>query len=99
VLQRGLPGYCTGVDGASHCTILRVKKQGWFQLQFDQAACGKAVAAWANLRSRLGAALRDQGAVAAATFCSTTSPWGLSDQPLMEDVALVAQPCAAGWWA
>ncbi|MEH6504874.1 MAG: TIGR04283 family arsenosugar biosynthesis glycosyltransferase [Sulfitobacter litoralis] len=67
---------------------LRGEKAGWFQLQFDQGGlAGKAVAAWANLRSRLGLPYGDQGLLLPRHLYQSVG--GYPDQPLMEDVALV----------
>ncbi len=47
---------------------------------------GKAVAAWANLRSRLGLPYGDQGLLLPRALYQSVG--GYPDQPLMEDVAL-----------
>ena len=66
---------------------LRGQKAGWCQLQFDQGGmAGKAVAAWANLRSRLGLPYGDQGLLVQRALYQSVG--GYPDQPLMEDVAL-----------
>ncbi|MEL7098944.1 MAG: TIGR04283 family arsenosugar biosynthesis glycosyltransferase [Pseudomonadota bacterium] len=58
---------------------------GWFQLAFDSG--GRAVAGWANLRSRmLGLPYGDQGLLLPRALYAHAG--GYPDQPLMEDVAL-----------
>lgn len=59
-------------------------KAGWFSLCFDRG--GRAVAAWANLRSRMGLPYGDQGLLISTALYEEVS--GYADQPLMEDVAL-----------
>ena len=64
---------------------LKSGKAGWFRLRFDRG--GRAVAALANMRSRLGLPYGDQGLLLPARLYSQVG--GFSDIPLMEDVALV----------
>lgn len=59
-------------------------KAGWFRLRFDRG--GRVVAAWANLRSRLGLPYGDQGLLVSRSLYDAVG--GYADQPLMEDVAL-----------
>ncbi len=66
---------------------LGTKRAGWFHLGFDQGGVpGVLVAAWANLRSRLGLPYGDQGLILPRVLYEQVG--GYLDQPLMEDVAL-----------
>lgn len=66
---------------------LQGRRAGWFRLAFDEGGvAGKCVAAWANLRSRLGLPYGDQGLLLPASLYRRVG--GFPDQPLMEDVAL-----------
>ena len=59
----------------------------WFRLAFeDGGGAGRIVAAWANLRSRLGLPYGDQGLLVPAALYARVG--GYPDQPLMEDVAV-----------
>ena len=62
----------------------RTNKAGWFRLRFDRG--GRAIAAWANIRSRWGLPYGDQGLLLPASLYHEVG--GYSDIPLMEDVAL-----------
>ncbi|MEP6017914.1 MAG: TIGR04283 family arsenosugar biosynthesis glycosyltransferase [Paracoccaceae bacterium] len=62
----------------------RTNKAGWFRLRFDKG--GRAIAAWANIRSRWGLPYGDQGLLLPASLYNEVG--GFSDIPLMEDVAL-----------
>lgn len=63
------------------------RKAGWFRLAFDKGGmAGRIVAAWANLRSRLGLPYGDQGLLLPRALYADVG--GYPDQPLMEDVAL-----------
>ena len=73
------PGWSSAVR--DHLTT---QKAGWFQLQFDKG--GRLVAAWANLRSRMGLPYGDQGLLLPRTIYESVG--GYQDIPLMEDVAL-----------
>ena len=60
---------------------------GWFHLRFDGGGgAARIVAAWANLRSRLGLPYGDQGLLIHRSLYDAAG--GYPDQPLMEDVAL-----------
>lgn len=62
-------------------------KAGWFRLSFDApGAAPRLVAAWANLRSRLGLPYGDQGLLIHRALYRTVG--GHPPVPLMEDVAL-----------
>ncbi|MEL6101810.1 MAG: glycosyltransferase [Pseudomonadota bacterium] len=63
---------------------LKTRKAGWFRLRFDRG--GHVVAAWANLRSRLGLPYGDQGLLLPRALYLEAG--GYLDIPLMEDVAL-----------
>lgn len=66
---------------------LATDKAGWFKLAFDGGGiAGRLVAAWANLRSRLGLPYGDQGLLIPRVLYDQVG--GYPDQPLMEDVAL-----------
>lgn len=66
---------------------LETRKAGWFRLAFDRGGqAGNVVAAWANLRSRLGLPYGDQGLLVPRSLYNKAG--GYPDQPLMEDVAL-----------
>lgn len=68
---------------AAHMAV-QPHKAGWFSLRFDRG--GRAVAAWANLRSRMGLPYGDQGLLISTALYEEVG--GYADQPLMEDVAL-----------
>ncbi|MDW4497063.1 TIGR04283 family arsenosugar biosynthesis glycosyltransferase [Sulfitobacter sp. D35] len=60
---------------------------GWFRLAFAAGGWrGRAVALWANLRSRLGLPYGDQGLLVPMPLYRKVG--GYADQPLMEDVAI-----------
>lgn len=63
---------------------LGTDKAGWFQLRFDKG--GRMVAAWANLRSRMGLPYGDQGLLLPRRLYDEVG--GYPDTALMEDVAL-----------
>lgn len=63
------------------------KRAYWFQLRFAGGGLpGRLVAAWANLRSRMGLPYGDQGLLIPAPLYREVG--GYPDIPLMEDVAL-----------
>lgn len=63
---------------------LETGQAGWFRLGFDKG--GRVVAAWANLRSRMGLPYGDQGLVLPRGLYEAVG--GYQDIPLMEDVAM-----------
>ncbi|AEI94928.1 TIGR04283 family arsenosugar biosynthesis glycosyltransferase [Roseobacter litoralis] len=66
---------------------LRSPDAAWFRLAFeDGGGAGRMVAAWANLRSRMGLPYGDQGLLVPATLYARVG--GYPNQPLMEDVAI-----------
>lgn len=66
---------------------LRGSQARWFRLRFDQGGLrARLVAAWANLRSRMGLPYGDQGLLIRRAVYEEVG--GYDDQPLMEDVAL-----------
>ncbi len=60
------------------------QEAGWFRLRFDRG--GRIVAAWANLRSRLGLPYGDQGLLLPRRLYDAVG--GYEEIPLMEDVAM-----------
>ena len=67
-----------------HMTTTRA---GWFRLRFATGGiAARAVAGWANLRSRLGLPYGDQGLLLPADLLRRAG--GYPDLPLMEDVAV-----------
>lgn len=80
VLQRGWTG-----DVRRH--LAKPQCAGWFHLRFDQGGMpAQLVAAWANLRSRMGLPYGDQGLLVSAALYGHVG--GYPDIPLMEDVAM-----------
>lgn len=65
-------------------THLQTMQAGWFQLRFDQG--GRIVAAWANMRARMGLPYGDQGLLLPRHVYDAVG--GYRDIPLMEDVSL-----------
>lgn len=77
------PGWTKAVS--SH--LAHPDRAGWFQLRFDRGGlAARAVAGWANLRSRFGLPYGDQGLLISSALYAHVG--GYPDQPLMEDVAL-----------
>ena len=77
-----------GWIGAVRAHLEHPNRAGYFALQFDQGgAAARAVAGWANLRSRLfGLPYGDQGLLISRDLYSAVG--GYREIPLMEDVAL-----------
>ncbi len=66
---------------------LNSQSAGWGRLAFDHGGfAGHLVAAWANLRSRMGLPYGDQALILPRVLYDAVG--GYPDQPLMEDVAL-----------
>lgn len=66
---------------------MQTGKAGWCHLRFDTTGAAPGlVAAWANLRSRLGLPYGDQGLLIARDQLAGIG--GYPDQPLMEDVSI-----------